>query len=63
MSVSIEIKRDHRPGWFEKLLDDKNDIETDLGLALEWHERPDLKDSYITITKHAPESFPCPLSY
>lgn len=51
--VAVQITNPDHPTWFQKLHEDKDEIEKELGFALEWQERPGKKHSRLTVRKKA----------
>ncbi len=51
--VGVDVNSRDHPTWFHKLHDDKDDIEAELGFALEWHEKPGNKYSLLRVRRKA----------
>ena len=51
MYVAVETNNWEHAGWFHLLHADKDDIEKELGFALEWEERPGLQKCSIKVRK------------
>ena len=51
--VGVDLNSRDHPTWFHKLHDDKDDIEKELGFAIEWQEKPDNKYSLLRVRKKA----------
>ena len=49
--VGVEVESRSHPTWFQKLLDDRDVIESELGFSLDWEEKPGNKHSRLSIRK------------
>ena len=49
--VAVETNNWEHPGWFHLLIADRDEIEKELGFALEWEERPSLQKCSIRARK------------
>ena len=50
--VRVETDGNAHPGWFHLLLQQREEIESELGYNLIWEDRPDNKFSFISITSN-----------
>ena len=51
MSVFVETHNEAHPGWFHLLHADRDGIETELGFALDWEEKPENQKCSIRVHK------------